>query len=336
MMSTFRTVRLLPALPVALVALVLCGCGGGESGDYFTYGSATDTVLVAYQPGPPARVFDSSLVVLALKPRGELTTDSLALELMPARGGWCVPVDSFLVRDSAGWYRARVWMRPTAPGNFVLRWQTNPFSGFTFYLVARYDSLGQLATFGDQLDSTLVDPPLLLRDTMELVFTYWPHVWYRRVHFIRRADTPRTYYVITQSLQREAGVSGRALRPTANLRLDPRFPLRTRRWDQAGWVVDTLSVWVRDTLVASIDWSYNEWVNNWEKNYTLFRDWTHEHHPDLYFQIDTAGHLAAMWTHRPAGRYIAAKLNTLTSEPDFESVKKDFIRGDPPPSANGP
>lgn len=326
--------------PVVSIGLLILACASGcsidEPSGTFTYRSTTDSVKVAYLPGPPAAVFDSELVVLALKPLQVMQTDSLALEVMPARGGWCLPADSFLVRDSSGWYRAQVWMRPTQPGTFVVRWQTYPFTGFTYYLVARYDSAGQLAEVGNVLDSLIVDPPPLVRDTMELVFTYWPHVWYRRVHLIRRADTPRTFYVITQTLMRSAGVSGREMHPTANLVLSPAYPLTTKVWDKPGWVVDTLSVWVRDTLVASIDWSYTEWVDNWEKNYTLFRDWEHKRHPDIYFEVDPSGHLNSVWTRRPLGKYIAAKLSTVVSEPDFEALKKAFIRGDRPAAVSPP
>jgi hypothetical protein len=147
---------------------------------------------------------------------------------------------------------------------------------------------------------------------------------------------PRTYYIITQSLMRSAGVSGRELHPTANLVLDPGWPITTRRWDGPGWLVDTLSVWVRDTLVASIDWSYTEWVDNWEKNYTLFRNWEHTRHPDIYFQVDPAGHLRHVWTRRPLGMYIAAKLSSIVSEPVFEAQKQAFIKGDRPGLSPGP
>jgi hypothetical protein len=336
MLRGTQVVNLRWLLTAALFAVGPIGCSGDGSSNSFTYGSGSESVHVAYDPGAPGHVFDSAVVTLALRPAEPLPHDSLALELMPARGGWCMPVDSFLVLDASGWYRARVRMRPTAPGNYVVRWQSHPFTGFTFYFVARYDSAGQLTMAGDAIDTTLADPPLLLRDTMELVFTYWPHVWYRRVQIIRRADTPRTFYVITQSLQRAPGVSGRTLRPTANLRLDAGFPLRTRTWDRPGWVVDTLSVWVRDTLVAALEWSYDEWVENWEKNYTLFRDWKHDRHPDIYFQVDREGHLAALWTERPPGPYIAAKMTTVLSEPDFETEKKAFIRGGPPPGSPDP
>ena len=100
--------------------------------------------------------------------------------------------------------------------------------------------------------------------------------------------------------------------------------------------MDTLSVWVRDTLVAAIEWSYDEWVNNWEKNYTLFRDWKHEHHPDIYFKVDTLGHLSRVWLGRPAGEYICAKMTVIESQPDFDSLKQAFIRGEPTPQGVTP
>ena len=94
-------------LALAVVALALGGaCSVEDTSGSFLYRSSTDSVRVAYVPGPPAAVYDSAVVVLALKPLQTMNTDSLALELMPARGGWCLPLDSFLVRDSSGWYRA--------------------------------------------------------------------------------------------------------------------------------------------------------------------------------------------------------------------------------------
>jgi len=319
-------------IAMLLACVYAGGCSLRDPQVTFEYRSTTDHVKVAYLPGPPDRVFDSALVTLALKPVANLETDSLAVELMPARGGWCLPADSLLVRDADGWYKGDVWMRPTRPGPFVLRWQTVPFTGFTYYLVAQYDSAGQLTGVSNEIDSAGASLPFLVRDTMEFDFTYWPHVWYRRVHFIKRADTPRTFYVITQTLMRSAGVSGREMHPTANLVLDPAYPLSTRRWDKPGWVVDTLSVWVRDTLVASIDWRYTEGVDSWERNYALFRKWEHDRHPDIYFEVDPAGHLKSVWIHRPLGKYIAAKLNTIVSKPDYETEKSAFIKGSPPGS----
>ena len=132
----FRFGRLSRAAAAMLVSLLGAACTGGDIPDAFSYVSSTDDVRVAYLPGPPSAVFDSALVVLALRPEKELQVDSLALEIMPARGGWCLPVDSVLVRDSEGWFRGQVWMRPTQPGAYVVRWQTHPFTGFTYYLVA--------------------------------------------------------------------------------------------------------------------------------------------------------------------------------------------------------
>jgi hypothetical protein len=131
--------------------------------------------------------------------------------------------------------------------------------------------------------------------------------------------------LITQSLQRGAGVSGRTLRATANLRFDPEYPLRTRRWDEPGWVIDTLSVWVRDTLVAWVAWSYDEFVEDWEPRASLFRSWQHPQTPEIYFQVDSDGHLTGVWEESPAGKYIAAKMLYDTSRPAFSVVKREFV-----------
>lgn len=319
----------------AVLAVSLAACSDTRDPSTFEYRSATDDVEIRYHPGPPERVYDSTLLELALRPRQAPDTDSLALELLPARGGWTMPSDSFLIRDAEGWYRAHIWVRPTETGEFVLRWQTAPFTGFTFHMVARYDITGQLSDWGNLPAEAPVPATLVLRDTMEVVYSYWPHVWYRRIHLIRRPDSARSYYIITQSLQRRAGVSGRVIWPTANLKFDSLYALRTRRWDSAGWVVDTLGVTVRDTLIASIDWSYKEFVDNWEKNYSLFRNWEHERTPDLYFQLDTAGHIKNVWKQKPPERYIAAKLNKIVSTPDYDSLHSAFV-SDPVAAAPPP
>jgi hypothetical protein len=312
-------------LMTLLSVWALAGCSEDHDPGTFEYRSATDDVEIRYAPGPPQHVYDSALIEVALKPKQAPATDSLALELLPARGGWTMPSDSFFVRDAEGWYRAHVWIRPTETGEFVLRWQTAPFTGFTFHMVAHYDITGQLTDWGNLPGEAPVLSTLVLRDTMEVVYSYWPHVWYRRIHLVRRPDSARTYYIITQSLHRRAGVSGREIWPTANLSFDSAYALRTRRWDSVGWVVDTLCVTVRDTLVASIDWSYKEFVDNWEKNYSLFRNWEHERSPDLYFQLDTGGHIRNVWKQKPADRYIAAKLHKIVSLPDYDSLHSAFI-----------
>jgi hypothetical protein len=311
-------------LSVAWLLVAGCGTGSEGPGRVFDYRNEVDSVRVAYSPGPPAQVFDSSLVGVAVLPGGELGTDSLFFDLLPAEGGWSLAVDPYLVRDSTGWYRGAVWMRPTERGQYVLRWQTVPFTGFTFYLSAWYDMAGRLARWDQEPKRIPGTVPLLVRDTMEIVFQRWPHVWYRRVHLVHRGDM--TYWVITQSLQRSAGVSGRRLRYTANLTFDPQYPLRTRVWDEAGWVTDTVLVRLRDTLVAWLVWDYEEFVENWEKGYSLFRDWQHVKTPEFYFQADPQGHLVGVWRNKPEGKYIAAKMYADTSRPDFDSLKRDFIR----------
>jgi hypothetical protein len=236
-------------------------------------------------------------------------------------------MDTFLVRDSSGWYRALTWVRPTEPGQFVLRWQTDPFTGFTYYLSAWYDSSGALFHWDHQPDHVSLNAPLWVQDTMELTYQFWPNVWYRRVHFVKRAEAPREFWVITQSLQRGAGVSGRILRATANLTFDPQYPLRTQRWDRPGWVIDTLCIQVRDTLVAWLAWSYEEFVEDWEPRESLFRTWDHPGRPEVYFQVDADGHLMGVWKRSPQDKYIAAKMLFDTSKPAFTVVKREFVAG---------
>lgn len=307
-----------------LLFLVFAACSDKVGEREFQLTRGSDTVTLAYDPGPPSHVFDSTIVSVAIRPARDPGQDSLIFELLPAQGGWARALDSFLVRDTAGWYRARVWLRPTQPGQFVLRWQTVPFTGFTYYLSAWYDSLGEITAWDEVPDHLSSADPLLVSDTMELVFGYWPHVWYRRVHFVAHPEIARTFWVITESLQRGAGVSSRICRSTANLTLSKQFPLRTRIWDKAGWVTDTLQIRIRDTLVAWLSWHYEEFVENWEKSNLLFRSWEHES-PEVYFQTDRDGHLLHVWKSEPQGKYIAAKMVSDTSRPDFDSLKKYFI-----------
>ena len=97
-------------------------------------------------------------------------------------------------------------------------------------------------------------------------------------------------------------------------------------------MVDTLSVWVRDTLVAWMAWTYDEFVDNWEKNATLFRDWQYKRQPELFFQVDANVHMSQVWTSEPQGVYIAARMYADTSLPAFDSLKRAFIYGPVPAS----
>lgn len=314
------------------LALWVQGCGGlsSDADRTFHYGHETSEAEVRYSPAPPKRLFDSTLMEVRVKPRDYPGTDSLVFELLPAENGWNRALSSHLIKDSAGWYRGAWWMCPTIPGQFVTSWQTIPFTGFTFYLAARYDSVGRLLDWSEKPQIGYPVWPFLVRDTMEVVYRFWPQVWTRRVHFELRADAPREFYLITQSFQRSRGVSGRRLEYSANLTINPEFPLRTRQWEEPGWVVDTLSVWVRDTLVAWVAWTYDEFVDNWEKNATLFRDWQHKRQPELYFKTDLFAHLTHVWTVQPEGQYVAAKMYADTSQPAFDSLKRAFIYGPVP------
>jgi hypothetical protein len=326
----------LPRLWKVFVVLGLwiqgCGGTGSRSDGVFTLQSESAFAEFGYAPAPPQHVFDSARIEVRLKPRDLPGTDTLRFELLPAENGWSRAETATLVKDSQGWYRGALWMCPTVPGQFVTSWQTDPFTGFTYYLAARYDSLGQLLDWDDNPKMGYPNHPLLVRDTMEVVYRLWPQVWARRVHFEKRTDVPREFYLITESFYRSRGVSGRHFEYSANLVPSPDFPLRTRQWEEPGWVVDTLSVWVRDTLVAWVAWSYDEFVDNWEKNTTLFRDWQYKRQPELYFKTDFAAHLSQVWTVQPEGQYVAAKMYADTSQPAFDSLKRAFMYG-PVPAA---
>jgi hypothetical protein len=315
------------AVAIFLLSQLSCGSGDGVGGGKTVrYEGETGWAEVSYSTSPPEHAFDSVKVNVGIRVSRDLETDSLAFEMLPAQSGWARAVDTMLVRDAEGWYRSAIWICPTEAGQFVLSWQTLPFTGFTYYLAARYDSLGQLVEWDEVPDPRYPPYPALVRDTMEVVYRFWPHVWYRRVHLVKRTDAPREWYVITQSYQRGPGVSGRILGYSANLKTSPDFPLRTRQWDEAGWVVDTASIWVRDTLVSWLAWTYDEFLDNWESNYSLFREWKHDRQPELYFQLDANGHMKDLWTFKPEGKYIAAKMYADTSRPSFDSLKKAFIR----------
>ena len=316
-----------------LCFLALLACGPStepETGRTFELTKGNSVVRVRYLNAPPAQVFDSIIMSLQLLPDSSVREESLSFELLPAENGWCRAETSHLYRNPEGWYEGSFWVRPTVPGQFVLSWQTVPFTGHTFYLAARYDSLGHLEEWSDRPMVKHPVWPLIVRDTMEVVYRVWPQVWTRRVHFVRRTDAPKEFYVITESYQRSRGVSGRRLEYSANLIPRPEFPLRSRTWEEPGWVVDTLSLWVRDTLVAWVAWSYDEMVDNWEKNTTLFRDWHHKRWPELYFKVDLLSHLTNVWIEEPADQYIAAKMYADTSKPAIDALKKAFITGAPP------
>jgi hypothetical protein len=321
------TLRLCGALLFLASALWGCGRSVPEGGRTFELESEAATAQLRYLTAPPALVFDSVRMELELLPGQGVPVDSLGFELLPAENGWCRAEGTQLKKNPDGWYRGAFWMRPTVPGQFVVSWQTSPFTGFTFYLAARYDSTGHLVDWSETPTLGYPSYPLVVRDTMEIVYRRWPQVWARRLHFVRRDDAPREFYLITQSWERSRGVSGRRFEYSANLVPNPQFPLRSRSWEAPGWVVDTLSVWVRDTLVAWVAWSYDEFVDNWERNTTLFRDWQHTRQPELFFKIDTLVHLAKVWTKEPANEYIAARMYADTSKPAFDSLKRAFMYG---------
>lgn len=335
MESTMRRITQIVVVAAVLVGILALApsCSprqGDGSAKEFRVESKLESARIRYAPSPPTHVYDSVQVEIALSHDPSLPEDSLALELLPARGGWSMPVDSFLVRDTEGWYRGRIWVCPTESGEFLVRWQTYPFTGFTFHLAARYDSSGTLRNWDNEPVAEGPNEYLVPRDTMEFVYTYWPHVWYRRVHLIRRPDMQNTYWIITQSLERSAGVSAREIWPSANLTLDSAYPLRPGRWSHPGWVVDTLLVTVRrDTMVASIDWTYQEFVDNWEKNYSLFRDWEHKRSPNIHFQLNTDGHVIWASKHMVGTRRNAAKLAKVAASPPFDSLRDAFIKSPP-------
>jgi len=320
------------AAAIFLISLAACGTTTQEERPgRFTLGRGEDSVVVSYAPGPPENVYDSLLVEIELSSNKDPGTDRLFLELLPAQGGWSRVVDSFLVRDTDATYRARVWLGPTFPGQYVLCWQTDPFTGHTYYLSAWYDSTGRLTQWDHEPDEVASGRLPLVRDTMELTYQFWPEVLYRRVHLQRRTDTQRVFWVITESLYRSAGLSSRVVGGTYNLRFDPAYPNRTRRWSGPGWVVDTLSVWVRDTLVAQLMWTYEEFAENWQQGELLFREWQHDLRPRFYFQVDGNGHLMGVWPAKPQGKYIAARAPTDTSKPAWETLKRAFVKGDTSP-----
>lgn len=326
--------RVIRCCLAALVSLTLFGCRTTpeEPGATFELESGGSKARVRYLDPPPSRVFDSALVRFALQPDSSVQAESLSFELLPAENGWCRTETPYLRKNPEGWFEGSFWMRPTIPGQFVLSWQTIPFTGYTFYLAARYDSLGQMIDWNDKPQVDYPAGPILVRDTMELVYRAWPQVWTRRLHLIRRMDASKEFYLITQTYQRSRGVSGRRFEYSANLVPKPEFPLLSRKWEQPGWVVDTLSVWVRDTLVAWVAWSYDEFVDNWERNTSLFREWQHKRSPELYFKVDALSHLTNVWSVQPQGEYIAAKMYADTSLPAFDLLRREFIRAPSPAS----
>jgi hypothetical protein len=314
-----------------LLLVAAWGCRGADGpGRTFEFKSESSEARVRYLPDPPARVFDSLLLTVQLEPDTSVRAESLVFELLPAENGWCRAVTSHLRKRADGWFEGSFWMRPTVPGQYVASWQTAPFTGFTFYLAVRYDSLGQLLDWDEKPQLGYPVWPFVVRDTMEIVYRHWPQVWSRRLHLVRRTDAPKEFFLITQSYQRSRGVSARRFEYSANLVPSPHYPLRSQAWDSAGWVVDTLSVWVRDTLVAWVAWSYDEIVDNWEHNTTLFRDWQHRRQPELYFKVDLLSHLTHVWSVQPADQYVAAKMYADTSRPAFDSLKRAFIYGPSP------
>lgn len=326
--QVFRRTGFLWLLPL----LVGCSSTPGGPGRTFEVKSGGSTARVRYLTDPPAQVYDSMVMSFQLSIDTSLEAESLGFELLPAENGWCRAETPYLSRTAEGAYEGSFWIRPTVPGQFVLSWQTIPFTGHQFYLAVRYDSLGQLVDWDDQPQIHHPTWNFLARDTMEIVYRAWPQVWSRRVHFVRRTDVPKEFFVITQTYQRSRGVSGRRFEYSANLVPNPQYPLESRRWEEPGWVVDTLSLWVRDTLVAWVAWSYDDFVDNWEKNTTLFRDWQHKRSPELYFKVDLLSHLTNVWATQPSGQYVAAKMYADTSKPSFDSLKREFIHSAPPAS----
>jgi len=291
---------------------------------------------VSYTPGPPQQLYDSTVIEIGIKPKTEPEDSTLLLELLPSRAGWSIALDTVMKRGEDGWYRASAWVCPTEPGEYTVRWQTSPFTGFTFYLAARYDSAGQLIDWDNAPVATAPELELYPRDTMEFAFYYWPHVLYRRVHLIRASEQANVYWIVTQSLYRSAGAETRSMWPSANLTFDERYPLRTRQWSHAGWVADTLLATVRaDTMVATIDWSYQGIGDNWERNTTLFREWQYDRTPKIYFQLNSEGHIVWASKEKPAKRRVAAQLHTVESDVDYETAKNRF-RSTPPASADTP
>lgn len=326
MRSALRWLYGAVAFVPALMALSCASGSSDKAGKEFEYSTHLDSVKLRYSPGLPKHLFDSSIIEISLRHDPTPETDSLMLEWLPSRSGWSLPTDSFMVRDSTGWYHASVWVCPTEPGELLLRWQTSPFTGFTYHLAARYDSTGTLVDWDDRPVATAPEPNLVVRDTMEFVFyRYWPHVFYRRIHLIRNPDQANTYWIITQSLYRTAGASARSIWPSANLTFDERFPLRTRLWVQGGWVSDTLLATVRnDTMVATIDWTYQTIGDNWEKNTTLFREWDYRRKPRIFFQLDADGHIKWASLQRPTDRRMAAQLKPVDSAPGYDEIARTF------------
>lgn len=322
------TDRLLRHLLTSLfisISLLACNKSSNEQGVAVQLESGGPKARVRYLDAAPEHVYDSALVRFEIQPDSTVRAESLSFELLPAENGWCRAQTPFLHKNAEGWFEGAFWMRPTIPGQFVLSWQTIPFTGYTFYFAARYDSLGNRIDWNDIPIVDYPAGPVLVRDTMEVAYRSWPQVWTRRVHFVRRTDAPKEFYVITETYQRTRGVSGRRLEYSANLIVQPEYPLITQRWEEPGWVVDTLSIWVRDTLVSWMAWNYEEFVDNWERNTTLFRSWQFKRSPELYFKVDVLSHLTHVWFTQPAGEYIAAKMYADTSKPSFDSLKKEFM-----------